>query len=133
MNPFVRLQAALIAANVPILGVRGTGAGDAAIDYAPAATAPQRAQGASILAAHDWSLAADAAFVAAQGKEEASSAVDAWLLQGASASTGDRVLVGFALLVLDEINTLRGFVALPAYTEQQLVDAVKAKIAARSN
>lgn len=129
MNAFGRLQAALIAANVPILGVRGTGAGDAAIDYAGNATAPQRAAGAAILAGHDWSGAADAAYDVAQNKAAASSAVDAWLALGANATMGDRVLVAFALLVLDEINTLRGKAALAPYTVQNLIDAVKAKVA----
>lgn len=151
MNAFWRLQVALLAAGIPILGVQGTGPVDAQIDYDPSATAQQRADGAAILAAHDWTTAADATYVAQQAKLSAGAFYDR--AQTAQADVTDRVVIAFAQLVLERFNhtaqkfndlqtaiaqatNLANFQTRAAavgtigiLTQQQLIDAIKAKIA----
>jgi len=152
MNTFGRLQIALIEANIPILGVRGTGAVDAVIDYDVSATAQDRTNGEAILAAHDWSDRANETYVAQQAKREAAARYDR--AQTPLADVTDRVIIAFAQLVLERFNftadkftdlqlaiaastsladfkTRAGAVGgIPQLTQQQLVDAIKAKIAA---
>lgn len=54
----IRLHETLVAAGIPIDGVSGDTAETAVIQYRPEATDPQRATGANLLAAFDWSQAA---------------------------------------------------------------------------
>lgn len=110
LSPISRLHAALVAAGIPIDGVAGV-QGNVRVDYQAAATGPQRTQGASIVAAFDWSVAADATFVAQQAKAQATAGIDNGQLQ-----VGDkieRLVRALALVLLDEINILRAAVPHP--------------------
>lgn len=151
MNAFGRLQVALQAAGIPILGVRGTDQSDATIDYDPTATAQDRVNGTAILAAHDWSTGADTVYAAQQAKSAATTFYDR--AQTATAEVTDRVIIAFAQLVLERFNftaqkftdlqlaiaastsladfkTRAGAVGgIPQLTQQQLIDAIKAKVA----
>jgi hypothetical protein len=127
MNGFVRLHALLLAAGIPIDGVRGTGAGDAAIDYSPAATAQQRTDGDALLASFDWSPALDDTFVAQAAKTEATNSIDYGALQRGTAQ--ERLIRALALVVLDEVNALRSNAGLGTRSTAQLVNAIKTKVA----
>lgn len=154
MSALARLHAD-IAAVCPIVGVAvptlGTSVG-ARIDYDPSATAPQRAAADAVLAAFDWTPALDAVYEARQAKAKASDFYDR--AQTAQAEITDRVVIAFAQLVLERFNFTAGkFNDLQAaiaaassladfktraaavgnigiLTQKQLVDAIKAKIAA---
>lgn len=120
-----RLQLAL-AAVCPIDGVSGSSTGPSTairIDYAVSATAPQRAAAASVLAAFDWAQAAHDAWLTAHARTTAK----AWVL---GPTMEARAVKALALLVLQEINRVRTqpTTQMPAFTEQQLLDAFLAKI-----
>lgn len=124
-----RLDATLRAAGIPIDGVSGS-QGSVRVDYQASATTAQQTQGSAIVAAFDWSAAADTTFAAQQAKAAATSNIDIGALQ--AGQVYDRLIRALALVVLDEINILRA-IASPVQTPRtaaQLVSAVKAKIAA---
>lgn len=75
IETLTRLEDALRTAGVPFDGVALTGPGAARVDYAAGATDPQRAAGAAVLGAFDWSDAAHAAWAAGR----ATVAAVAWL------------------------------------------------------
>lgn len=108
------LDAQLRAAGIPVNGVIGAGA-SASIDYKPEATAAQRTQGASILAAFDWSAAAEAARQVIRNRAEGAAAFLA------STAIG-QVLRAEVLVLVDEINLLR-----------QWITSFKAAVAASSS
>ena len=125
----LRLDSAIRAAGIPIDGVSGS-QGSVRVDYQAAATGPQRTQGAAIVAAFDWSAAADATYVAQQAKAQATTGIDTGALQAGDKL--ERIVRALALVTLDEINLIRANFAAPMTprTATQLVNAVKAKIAA---
>lgn len=149
-NTLNRLDGTLRAAAVPIDGVAIVSDGVARVDYQAAATPQQRAQGEAIVAAFDWSAAADATYSARQAKTVAGSTFDAQQ----SAAAPDRALIALVQLILDEFNahsaleaslfaaiaaatsladlkTRAAAVALvPQRTQAQLIAAIKAKITA---
>lgn len=118
----------------------------ARVDYAATATPQQRADAAAVVAAFDWSAAADAAWLVEQERTAAADGIDA--------PTNDvaRLLRALALMVLDEFNlhalrqaqlhaaiaaatSLADFKtraatvpALPQRTAEQLIAAIKAKL-----
>jgi predicted DNA-binding transcriptional regulator YafY len=144
-----RLSNTIKAAGIPIDGASGDSAA-VRIDFKPEATAPQRAQAEAIVAAFDWSDAAHQVWLAQQEKASASEALDRGVLQ--SASQAERIVIALAQMILDEFNThsaqtsamlaaiaaatsladLKTRMALvsniPQRTQQQLVNAIKAKI-----
>jgi hypothetical protein len=129
MSALPRLDAAIRAAGIPIDGVSGS-QGSTRVDYQASATAAQRTQGAAIVAAFDWSAAADATWQAQQEKAAATAQIDNGALK-AGIST-ERLVRALALVVLDEVNVLRAasVPVLAPRTAAQLVTAIKAKIAA---
>lgn len=112
-----------LAAVCPIDGVAITGVNTARIDYAAAATAPQRAAAAAALAAFDWSQAAQDAWETARARSTAKT----WAL---GSEMQARALKALALLIRDEINIVRTnpTATLAARTEQQLLTAWLAKM-----
>ncbi len=149
LNSTARLDVALRAAGIPIDGVSGS-EGSVRVDYQASATAPQRTQGDAIVAAFDWSAAADDTFSARQAKTTAGSIFDAGALKSADAQ--GRALIALVLLILDEFNAhstqttnmlaaiaaaasladLKTRMALvnniPQRTQAQLIAAIKTKI-----
>ncbi len=150
MSNLLRLDVAIRAAGIPIDGVSGT-QGSVRVDYQTSATPAQITQGDAIVAAFDWTPAADATFTARQAKVAAGSTFDGGALQSAGAS--DRALIALVLLILDEFNTHSTFEAamlaaiaaattladlktrmaaitvVPQRTQAQLIAAIKNKIA----
>lgn len=129
VQTILRLDQALRAAGVPIDGVSGA-QGSVRVDYQAAATTAQKTQGAAIVSAFDWMAVTDATWQAQQEKAAATAQIDNGALK-AGASI-ERLVRALALVVLDEVNTLRAasVPALPPRTAAQLVAAIKAKIAA---
>lgn len=121
-----RLIAALMAV-APVESVSVTGI-VATVRYQAAATAPQIAVGDAVVAAFDWSAAADATWVAQQAKAQATVDIDNGQLQ--NGTNVERLVRALALVTLDEINTLRTNAGLATRTAAQLVTAIKGKIAA---
>lgn len=147
----IRLDAALRAAGIPIDGVSGN-QGSIRVDYQASATAAQILSGQAIVATFDWSDAATAQFNAKLQKDEATAVLDRSALQAAIAN--ERLHRSVVLVVLDEFNNHATFEAsllaaiaaatsladlkirvaaisaIPQRTALQLLNAVKAKIAA---
>lgn len=123
-----RLDATIRAAGIPIDGVSGS-QGNIRVDYQVSATGPQLTQGASIVAAFDWSTTAQATSAAKVAKASATASIDNGQLQ--SGVSTERLVRALALVVLDEVNILRAasVPTLTARTAAQLVTAIKAKIA----
>ncbi len=124
-----RLAALITAAGIPIDGVSMT-QNVATVQFAASATDLQKAQAAAIVAAFDWSDAADATYAAQQAKAAATASIDSGALK-AGVST-ERLIRALALVVLDEVNILRA-ASVPSLTPRtvaQLVTAIKTKIAA---
>lgn len=141
----------IASALIPIHGVSGI-QGDIRVDYRPEATPPQVAQAEAIVAAFDWSDAADATFAAQQVKAVATAGIDNGVL--ISGDRTERLVRALMEIILDEFNlhaakhnallnaidaatTLANLktavLAIPDYptrTAAQLVTAIKAKIAA---
>jgi hypothetical protein len=100
----------------------------ARIDFSSSATNPQKTAANSALATFDWSDPAQVTFDAAAANTAASASID----RGAT-NIGlpvDKLTVGLALTILDEINVIRSALALAPRTQLQLLNAVKTKIAA---
>jgi hypothetical protein len=81
-----------------------------------------------------WKITGDVVSLVDQAERDA---VDAALAQQALDDAGaaekarlddERILRAFALIVMDEINILRGIAGLPDRTEAQLVGAIKARV-----
>jgi len=122
-----------VAAVCPIVGVAIGQDGVAAsvrIDFDISATAPQRTAAQTAVNAFDWSAPADATYIAQQAKATATAGIDNGQLQAGDKL--ERIVRALALVVLDEVNILRAasVPTLPARTTAQLVNAIKAKIAA---
>lgn len=110
LPPIARLDATLRAASIPIDGVSGS-QGNVRVDYQASATAQNRTDGAAIVAAFDWSAAADTTFDAQRAKAAAQAAIDNGQLQ--VGDTVSRQTVGVVLAILDAINTLRAAIPHP--------------------
>jgi hypothetical protein len=143
---------AVISAAAPIDGVSIATRGAARIDFKDAATGPERIAAEAALAAFDWSVAADDTWLAQQRKIEASASFDRGDTRDGAAS--DRVVVALAELMLDEFNAhstveaamfaavaaassladlktrYAAIVKVPQRTRLQVINAIKAKIAA---
>ena len=117
-----RLHAA-VAAVAPIFGVAIISPGVGRVDVRPEATAPERAAAAAALAAFDWSDGAQAAWELLRDRASAQSKWD---------DRSEKLFRAFVLVVLDEINILRGAHSLPARTVGQLKTAALGKINAGS-
>lgn len=126
-EPLSTLHSSIRNAGIPIDGVSGSSAG-VRIDYQASATPAQRTQAAAIVAAFDWSDAAQATFTAQQAKALAAAHLDAGATQ-LGAST-DRLIRALAMVMLAELNLLRAQAALAPRTAAQLIGAVKAQITA---
>lgn len=113
-----RLQAHLTAV-CPCAIVRIISPGVGGFEPAPSATAEQQAAASAALAAFDWSEEAHAAWVTAQARTEAQAAWD---------KPDAQLWRAFVLVLLDELNTLRGQHGLPARTAAQLRTAVRNRI-----
>jgi hypothetical protein len=146
-----RLDSMLRAAGIPIDGVSGS-QGSVRVDYQASATTQQRTDGDAIVAAFDWSGAADATYAAQREKTAAAASFDRGVTQAGQAS--DRIVVALAQLMLDEFNAhtaveasmlaavaaaaslaelktrFAAIVPVPQRTQAQLINAIKAKIAA---
>lgn len=108
MNPqtAVRLHQT-IAALTPIHGVRVGTAGSSAtceIKFKPEATGPQQAAAQNALDTFDWSDAATAAWANLQSRTDASALMNTVKAEG-------KVLRALVLVLIDEINALRQWVA----------------------
>ncbi len=124
----LRLDQTLRAAGIPIDGVSGA-QGSVRIDFQASATAAQRTQADTIVAAFNWSDALDSTWQAQQEKAAATASIDNGALK--SGVSLERLARALALVVLDEVNVLRAasVPVLPPRTAAQLVTAIKTKIA----
>ncbi len=125
MSSLFRLDANLRAAGIPIYGVSGA-QGNVRVDYKPAATAQQHAQGDSIAKDFDWAPEADLAFIAKEAKDAAKASVDKGKL--AEGTADQRLTRSIALALLDEVNTLRALQGLQPRTEDDVTRGIKEKI-----
>lgn len=105
-----RLDQAIQTAGIPIFGVSGNQA-SVRVDFKPEATGPQQATAASIVAAFDWSDAAQLTYEAQQRKVEANAGIDAGDTQAGDKL--ERLVRALALVTLDEVNRLRAAVPHP--------------------
>jgi hypothetical protein len=117
-----RLASLISAAGIPIDGV--SSGPPIRVDYQETATPAQKAQGAAIVAAFDFSDTADAAWLSQAAKAAAATGLDL------GTSPTERLIRALALVVLDEVNTIRTGLSLSPRTVGQLISAIKAKVAA---
>ena len=127
LSPVRRLADTLLAAGIPVDGVRslvrGTpaGPGNVLVDFSTAATPAQRTQAETLVARFDWSEAAHAAWERKQARMRAAAALE----RDGDAAQLTRAIM---LAILAEINLLRAAVRLPARTAAQLKAAVRNRI-----
>lgn len=120
-SPSVRRVLAVVGAVAPVASIRRDPVTGWVVTYADTATPGEIAAGDAALASLDWSAQAWAAWLKAERRADSQAQWDVW----------ENVLLrAFALVVLDEINTLRGQHGLPARTMQQLKTATLNKIQA---
>jgi hypothetical protein len=118
-----------IAAACPIIGYfRSPHTGEVSVRYANHATAGEQAAAAALINGWDWSEAARLVRIAQAEKTAAQTSIDRGALQQGIAI--DRLVRALALVTLDEINILRSAAGLAPRTTLQLINAIKAQIAA---
>jgi hypothetical protein len=128
MTSAEQLRTAILAA-CPIIGFyRSPHTGEVSVRYDNAATAGQMAAAAALINGWDWSEAARLVRIAKTAKAAAESSIDRGDLQSGAAY--ERLIRALALVTLDEINTLRVAASLSPRTVQQLINAIKSKVAA---
>lgn len=149
MTALTRLDAIIRAANIPIDGVSGT-QGNSRVDFQSSATDAQKTQAQSLVAAFDWSSAADATADAKAAKTLAIDAINNGANQNADGSR--RLFLAVVQMVQDEFNNhttwntalttaiaqatslanlqtrVAAITAIPQRTEAQLKTAIANKI-----
>lgn len=119
MSRRVQRVLAIVGAVAPVAGITPGPAGSWTLTYAAEATPAQVAAGDAALAQIDWSPAAEAAWQLSHDRDTA---------QGRWDAPSERLLRAVALVILDEINTLRQQHGLPARTAAQLRTAIRQRI-----
>jgi hypothetical protein len=119
MTPQVRRIIAVVGAVAPLESVRRGPDGAWLLRYDASVTPAQQAAGDAALAGIDWSGPAQVAWQLTQDQTAAQARWDA---------PEERLLRALALVLLDELNTLRQQHGLPARTAAQLKAALRQKL-----
>ncbi len=127
LSQLQRFTESLQTAGIPYTNT-GISVGGLYVNYAATATTTQQSQGDALISNFDTSPATDATYVAHKAKLAASTNLDNGSLQ--VGGSYDRLIVGLALVMLDELNILRSAASLAPRTAGQIIPAIKAKIAA---
>ncbi len=116
-----RLHEQLVAAGIPIITVRVIGESSGTIVYAPEATSEQMVQGQAILDAFDWSDSAFDSWFNVSQRTDALSRLN-------SPDGFAKLVRACALVLLDEVNTLRTNAGLATRTAAQMKTAIQNKL-----